>query len=299
VIRDRRRRRLATLALGLGLMPAAGCSTTPSSRPAARREAFVTTDGTTLSMLAAGQQHRGTPLLFVPGWSMPAALWAPHLEHAATVRPAWVLDPRGQGESAIPPGGYDADRRADDLFEALASLPRPAIVVAWSLAGVEVLHGLRRHGESRVAGLVLVDSSLGEGPPGTGEAVAAFRARLSADRPAALGEFARAIFRTPRTPEQIDWLVAQMSRVPLQASLAMLDWGLSRERLRSAARGLRAPLSIMITPQYREQARLHRTARPASEVELFERAGHALFADEPARFDGLLASFAARIDRRG
>ena len=300
MIRDRHRRRLATLALGLGLIsPATGCSSTPSSRPAPRRETFVATDGTALSMLAAGPQHRGTPLLFVPGWSMPAALWTPHLEHAATIRPAWALDPRGQGESAIPLGGYDADRRADDLFEALASLPRPAIVVAWSLAGVEVLHGLRRHGESRIAGLVLVDSSLGEGPPGTGDAVAAFRARLRADRPGALGEFARAIFRTPPTPERIDWLVGQMSRVPLQASLEMLDWGLSRERLRRAARGLRAPLSILITPQYREQARLHKAARPASEVEVFERAGHALFADEAARFDGLLASFAARVDGRG
>jgi microsomal epoxide hydrolase len=89
-----------------------------------------------------------------------------------------------------------------------------------------------------------------------------------------------------------------MRRVPLDASLQMLDWGLKRERLRAAARALRCPLLLAITPQYREQARLHRAARPATQVELFEDAGHALFADAPARFDALIDGFAQRTEMK-
>lgn len=277
-------------------MTAAG---TPDRRHApAQRHALTTTDGVRLSMLhAAGPAAGRTPVLFVPGWCLPAELWRPQLERIAAERPAWALDPRGQGESDIPGHGYDADRRAADLFEALASLPAPAILVAWSLAGIETLHGLPRHGEGRIAGLVLVDSSLGEGPPGNGAGVAGFRAALRADRDEALTGFARAIFARPQPAARIDGLVGQMRRVPLEASLSMLDWGLPRERLRAAARGLRRPLLAAITPQYRGQARAHAAARPATRVEVFERAGHALFDDEPDRFAALLAGFAARIDR--
>jgi non-heme chloroperoxidase len=306
---DARRRRIALAAPALTLplhtraapassapMPAAPGNADAPAAPLAR-STLRTSDGVRLSLLSAGTDARATPLLFVPGWCMPADLWTPHLLHAARSRPAWALDPRGQGESDIAASGYDADRRAADLFEALAQFKRPVIVVAWSLAGVELLHGLPRHGARRLAGVVLVDSTLGEGPAGSGAGVAAFRQRLRDDRDAMLDEFARAIFRQPQTDERIAALVAAMRRVPLDASLQMLDWGLKRERLRAAARALRVPLLLAITPQYREQARLHRAARAATEVELFEDAGHALFADAPQRFDALIERFAQRVER--
>jgi non-heme chloroperoxidase len=294
---DSARRRLAA-ASALGLARP-GLAAPSAHRPARLERRTVTVgDGTRLSVLHAhGADPGRTPVLFVPGWCLPADLWRAQLERIAATRPAWALDPRGQGESAVPAQGYDADRRAADLHEVLASLPAPAILVAWSLAGIEVLHGLPRHGPQRIAGLVLVDSSVGEGPAGTGAGVAAFREALRADRRAALTGFARAVFARPQPQRRIDALVDAMSRVPFEASLAMLDYGLSRERLRDAARALPRPLLLAITPQYREQARLHAAARPATRVEVFEHAGHALFDDEPERFAALLAGFAAQVDR--
>lgn len=279
---------------GAGGSAAAAPSPSPSLSPLRRRHA--TRDGVRLSLLSAGADRPGTPVLFVPGWSMPAELWLAQMARLQDTRPVSALDPRGQGESEAPAGGYGADRRAADLFEVLAGLGRPAIVVAWSLAGIELLHGLPTHKDDAIAGVMLVDSSVGEGPAGRGDGVAAFRRRLTENRAAALAEFARAIFRRPQPPERIDALVEAMTRVPLEASLEMLDWGLPRERLRAAARGLRRPLRLAITPQYREQARLHAAARPATRVEVFEDAGHALFDDAPERFAALLARFCAEVD---
>ena len=295
---DRVRRRLAAAsALGLARPTLAAPAT---RRPEAlERRTLTVSDGTRLSLLHAhGADPARTPVLFVPGWCLPAELWRTQVERIARRRPAWALDPRGQGESEVPGVGYDADRRAADLFEVLAGLPAPAILVAWSLAGIETLHGLARHGADRIAGLVLVDSSLGEGPPGNGAGVAAFREALRADRRAALAGFARAVFARPQPDARIDALVHAMSRTPFEASLSMLDYGLPRTRLREAARSLSRPLLLAITPQYREQARLHAAARPATQVAMFERAGHALFDDEPDRFETLIAGFAEQVDRR-
>jgi non-heme chloroperoxidase len=285
-----------------GVARGAGATSPPPARgtranPEPVRSRMPTRDGVALSMLAIDAGGTGVPVLFVPGWCLPGEIWLPQMRRLAPHRPVLALDPRGQGESEVPDRGYDADGRADDLFEAIRSLGRPVIVVAWSLAGVELLHGLPRHGERGLAGVVLVDASLGEGPAGSGAGVAAFRQALRTDRAAALADFAAAIFRRPQPAARIESLAAAMARVPLEASLGMLDWGLDRSRLRAAARGLRVPLLVAVTPQYREQARLHAVARPATRVELFEDAGHALFDDEPERFAATLAAFAAVADR--
>lgn len=265
------------------------------SQAALTRRGFRTTDGVRLSWLAGGASSKLDPLLFLPGWCMPADIFMPQLKAFSSSRTVWALDPRGQGESEIAEQGYDADRRARDLFEFLGQLRRAPIVVAWSLAGIEMLHGLKRFGDTRLKALVLVDSSLGEGPAGNGEGVAAFRAALSNDRTATLEGFAQAIFRTPQPPEQIAHLVDAMARVPLEASQSMLDYRLPREQLRQTARRFGKPLMVTCIPQYREQARLHSEARPQTRVELFEEAGHALFADEPERFNRVLDSFSRSL----
>lgn len=297
------RRTLLLAASGAsGLMSTPGWARPASPAPAAAkdpnamiRRSFRTSDGVRLSWLAGGRSSKLDPLLFLPGWCMPADLFSQQLKAFAASRTVWALDPRGQGESDIPDHGYDADRRARDLFEFLGSLRRPPIVVAWSLAGIEMLHGLRRFGEGRLKALVLVDSSVGEGPAGTGEGVAAFRAALGADRKATLEGFAQAIFRTPQTPEQLSHLVDAMARVPLEASQAMLDYRLPRELLRETARRFNKPLMLTLIPQYREQARLHKEARAQTRIELFEDAGHALFVDEPARFNRVLDDFSRQL----
>jgi len=260
------------------------------------RHDFLTSDGIRLSYLSCGRPSKHLPMLFVPGWCMPAELFSSHLSHFAATRPVFALDPRGHGESDTPEHGYDADRRALDLFECLRRFKRPPIVVAWSLGGLEMLHGLHRFGSTGLSALALVDSSLGEGPAGTGEGIEAFRNQLRTDREATLASFARAIFRNEQSDGQIDSLVQAMLHVPLEPSLSMLDYRLPRETLRHAARDFQKPLLVAITPQYREQARLHLAARPQTRVELYEDAGHAVFADQPMRFNAMLESFSVQTE---
>ena len=53
---------------------------------------FVTSDGVRLHYLDAGS---GPPLVFVPGWTMPAWIWEPQLSHFSASHRVVALDPRG------------------------------------------------------------------------------------------------------------------------------------------------------------------------------------------------------------
>ena len=178
-----------------------------------------------------------------------------------------ALDPRGQGRSEIARTGYTADRRAADIAEFVDRYPS-VVLVGWSLGALESLHYLHARGEAKLAGLVLVDSSVGEPPaPRPGN----FRGELKRDRAAALDRFVRAMFRTPRPDAELAALTESASRLPLDASLALLAYPYPREHWRAAAHAVKVPLLYVVTPQFAAQAMNLKRNRPATETAVFER----------------------------
>jgi microsomal epoxide hydrolase len=283
-----------------------------------------TSDGVTLSVLDAGKEHaagRNPKIVFVPGWSMPATLWRKQLDALSGSYHVIALDPRGQGESQIPPSGYTAERRATDLNDFLQSLWSPTgsaagrnpergprakagarvegsnvLLVGWSLGAIESLQYVQMFGADQLAGLVLVDSSVGEEPaPASGGTIAG---RLREDRDKMLREFVQAIFAKPQPAGEIEELVKQAKRLPLEASIAMLNYPFERAHWREIARGFKKPLLYVVTPQFEAQARNLKKNRPGTQIEIFKNAGHALFVDEPDRFNALIGKFAEGIMNR-
>ena len=262
------------------------------------RRTLQTTDGVTLSALEAGKEHgagKNLKIVFVPGWSMPATLWRKQLEALSGSYHVLAIDPRGQGESQIPESGYTAERRAADLSEFLLPLSN-VLLVGWSLGAIESLQYVRMFGADRLAGLVLVDSSVGEEPaPASG---GKFVQRLRADRDKILAEFVRAMFAKPRPDGKIEELVRQAKQLPLEASIALLNYPFERAHWRQIARGFTKPLLYVVTPQFEAQARNLKKNRPGTEIEIFKHAGHALFVDESDRFNALIEKFAKRVSKQ-
>ena len=131
-----------------------------------QRRRFQTSDGVFLSVIECGVSGtRAAPLTFalIPGWCMPAWLWQPQLDALSAHHPVVALDPRGQGESDVPEGGYHYERRSTDIHEFLRPYQN-VVLVGWSLAVLEALNYVHEQGDSKVAGLVLVDNSVGEDP---------------------------------------------------------------------------------------------------------------------------------------
>ena len=256
---------------------------------------FVTSDGVRLHVLEAAPRTPRAPVIaFVPGWSMPAAIWQAQLVALAKDFRVAALDPRGQGRSQIASSGYTAERRAADVAEFVARYPK-VVLVGWSLGALEALQYVLAHGESKLAGLVLVDSSVGEPPaPPAGD----FRNALQRNRAQALDQFVRAMFRTSRPETELAELTNGALQLPLEASLALLAYPYPREHWRVAVHGIRVPLLYVVTPQFAEQARNLKRNRPQFEIAVFEDAGHALFVDAPERFNALLEDFVRRLPDR-
>lgn len=266
------------------------CSVSPLTRGT-----FQTSDGVTLSILKAGEQHaqdNNLQIAFIPGWSMPAWLWRSQLQHLGEEYYTLALDPRGQGESEVPSGGYTAERRATDIRDFLRPLSH-VLLVGWSLGALEALEYVQMFGTDRLAGMVLVDSSVGEEPaPAPG---GSFKQQLREDRDGMLREFVRAIFAKPLPEPQLERLVHGAERMPLEDSLALLSYPFERTHWREIARGFDKPLLYIVTQRYAEQAANLKKNRQGTEVEVFTGAGHALFVDEPEKFNRLIDEFAKTL----
>ena len=303
-VSQRRRRLITALPLAAcavrttasaGLPSEAANAAKEGEEPALRSFRFATSDGVHLNVLEAlpsfapGGATEGKPVIvLVPGWCMPATIWQAQVQALGHRFRTLALDPRGQGDSEIPAAGYEAQRRADDLRDLLAPLPR-VVLVGWSLGVLDVLNLVDRAGDSQLAGLVLVDNSVGEPPA---PRPSKFISELRADRSATVERFVRGMFAKPRPEQEIEHLKQSALRMPLEAAIALLSYPFPREHWRNIARSFAKPLCYCVTSRYLEQAHNLQRERPSTQVEWFEHAGHALFVDEPERFNRIVEQFA-------
>ncbi len=277
--------RVAALALLLA-GPAAAQGTTQS-------RFFVTSDGVRLHYLEAGPRL-GHTIVFVPGWTMPAWIWQPQIRAFAQRYHVVAFDPRGQGDSDAPAWGYEPGRRGQDIAELIADLePVPVVLVGWSLGVLDTLAYVRTHGDEKVAGLVLVDNSVGEEPPPPPHG----RRRPGPVLPHALAmhRFVLGMFHHPPSESYVDRLTEATLHTPEPASRALLAYPLPRTYWRDAVYSTRRPVLYVVRPGWlSEQAANLARNRPGTQIAVFPDAGHALFVDDAARFNALLAGFLTR-----
>jgi non-heme chloroperoxidase len=269
-------------------------SGTATATDAMNRVCFETSDKARLCYVESTLVDPTKPLLlFIPGWTMPATIWQRQLAHFSGRYPVVAFDPRGQGLSPAHPDGYTLERRVADIKELLDRFPAQRVVVtAWSLAVLETLAYLAEHGEQRLAALVLVDNSIGEGPDSparTGPNL--FFEELREQREVTMRRFADAIFRTPVDSFLRDEVVASALKLPVEDSIRLLSYPPHRSFWRTTIHASKLPIFYLVTPKWREQARLLTERRPGAQAQIFEQAGHAVFWDEAMAFNEALENF--------
>jgi non-heme chloroperoxidase len=118
---------------------------------------FTTRDGTQIFFKDWGS---GQPIVFSHGWPLSSDDWDAQmlffLHHGYRVI---AHDRRGHGRSAQPSEGNDFDHYADDLADLVQHLDlHDAVHIGHSAGGGEVARYVGRHGESRVAKVILVSA---------------------------------------------------------------------------------------------------------------------------------------------
>lgn len=285
------RRLLAILALAALFAPAARAAT-----PALIEQSrfFTTSDGVRLHYLEAGHGHT---IVFVPGWDMPAWIFQRQIDDFSRRYHVVAFDPRSQGDSEIAPSGDDPFRRGQDIGELIAQVSLdPVLVVGWSLGVLDTLAYVHEDGDRRLAGLVLIDNSVGEDPPPVSrlDIRPERRAHRRFSRAEAMRRFVRGMFLTPQPQDFLDRLTETALRTPPAISAALLAYPVPRSYWKEAIYATDKPILYAVRPGLEGQAANLEAKHPGVETELFPDAGHALFIDDAARFDALMQDFIKR-----
>ncbi len=255
---------------------------------------FTTSDGVRLHLIEAGPANAPT-IVFVPGWTMPAWIFRPQIDYFAQRFHVVALDPRGQGTSEAPAGGYDYRRRGEDIADLVAALnTRPLLLVGWSLGVLDSLAYVHEHGDGRLAGLVLIDNSVGEDPPPLASRALPSRRGPRLAREEQMRRFVAGMFHVPPGAAYLDALTEASLSTPPDAAAALANYAVPRSYWKEAVLSVRKPILYAVRPRFEAQAGNLALHNPMAETAVFETAGHALFVDEAPRFDVLLAGFIQR-----
>jgi len=258
---------------------------------------FKTSDGVRLHYLEAGS---GPLLVFIPGWTMPAEIWDPQIRHFATTHHVVALDPRGHGRSEKPAHGYYPSRRGQDVGELLEHLGgEPAVVVARSLAVQETMVYAQEHGTKYVRAMVLVDWDLVDDEP---EYFTSRFISLQVKREEWTRSFIKDIFQNPPSEDYLEAIVQSALSVPTNATAIMIaniilmgpnDLSSIVDELDRPALFVYSSLNWAV--EAADEVRQH---WPESRVEVIGETSHALFVDQPKRFNQVLEEFIATLPRQ-
>lgn len=262
---------------------------------------FTTTDGVQLHYIEAG---RGHTIVLVPGWTMPAWIWSAQIADFARRFHVVAFDPRSQGSSELTPSGNEPLRRGQDIAELIGRLsparglpPEPVLLVGWSLGVLDSLAYLHQYGDARLAGLVLVDNSVGEDPPPPpARGLRAFRfPRLwPVPRADAVRAFVRGMFVREPPAAYLNRLTEASLHTPEAVAAQLLSYPQPRSFWRQAVYSTDRPILYIVRPRLGGQAANLVGHDPAAESVVLAGVGHAMFAEDPKRFDTLVADFIRR-----
>jgi pimeloyl-ACP methyl ester carboxylesterase len=260
--------------------------------------------GVSLRVIEAGKPGDGPALVFIPGWSTGADIWRHQIETFAKTHQVIAFDPRSEGESTKTTSGNTPETRAQDLQTLLERLlVRRPVFIGWSQGVQDIAAYIERYGTKELAGIVLVDAAISDGADGmvarTQETAAQFKmfAVYQAHQREYLGGMMRAIISKPHRDAAIDELVSTGMKTPPDVGIAMLISDMFGENRTPAVKKIDCPTLIIASAKSDELPRQQATANeiPRARFEKVEDAAHAVFIDQPDRFDELVRSFVAGL----
>jgi len=265
---------------------------------------FITSDGARIHYLTAGKMTNEPPIVFIPGFTLSATLWERQLREFSSNRLTIAIDPRSQGESSIMQYGNTPERRAMDLHELVTNLDIARfVIVGWSQGAQDVAAYLGQYGTDSLAGIVFVDSVVSGGPNGI-EARKSFRHILSRlamidSHPAEYSEgLVRSIFSRPHPELDMKYLIDESRKTPPSIEIAMLVMDVFGADRRPALKKIDRPTLVIssASSDLTEQKEMANTIPGALWVVVAD-AGHALFVDNPEKFDVELTRLLKAVSR--
>ena len=279
----------------------AACSVSAQSSDGGIRDGYATVDsGIRIHYLDAGSGSSLPALILIPGWRLPAFLWNEQLQKFSKLTRVIAIDPRSQGESTKTTDGNTPESRARDLHGVLRELHvSRCVLVGWSQGAQDVAAYVQQFGIEKLAGVVFVDSPVSFGPAEVDSHKEFVRIILSgisvySTHPAEYSEgLVKSLFKKPHPELDMAQVVKSALQTPTDTGIAMLVsdiFGVDRRpplaKLSKPALVIASSSSPLLDVQKEMAAMI-----PGSKLVIVEGAGHAVFVDEPEKFDQALGEF--------
>lgn len=265
------------------------------------RDGYATVEsGLRIHYLEAGSGSSLPALVLIPGWRLPAFLWNEQLERFSKLTRVIAIDPRSQGESTKTTDGNTPESRARDLDGILRELHvSRCVLVGWSQGAQDVAAYVQQFGIEKLAGVVFVDSPVSFGPAEIDSHKEFARIILSgvsiyAAHPAEYSDgMVKSLFKKPHPDLDMANIVKSTMQTPTDTGIAMLVSDIFGVDRRPALAKLNKPALLIASsasPLLDVQKEMA-TMIPGSRLVIVEGAGHAVFIDDPEKFDQALGAF--------
>ncbi|MFZ3371034.1 MAG: alpha/beta hydrolase [Candidatus Sulfotelmatobacter sp.] len=277
------RTRLAVILLCLVSVPGLRAQTTKSSF-------FKTSDGIRIHYVEAGS---GRPIVFIPGWTMPAWIWQKQIDEFSKTYHVIGVDPRSQGESDKPPYGHLPETRARDYKELVDQLGlKQPVLIGWSMACGELIKYVEQFGTDNVAGLVLVDGFVTDKPSDLFVPISGWMNQLQQDRQKQADGFVRSMFKKPQPEDYLKRIIDASTQVPADTAVLLIYNMLAVKDFSPGLAKMNRPVLFMYQPESQPSADfLQLKLGDKLRLERFDGDGHALFIDDPEKFNHVLEGF--------
>src|ERR1017187_8806502 len=251
---------------------------------------FKTSDGIRIHYLEAGS---GRPLVFIPGCTMPAWIWQKQIDEFSKAYHVIAVHPRSQGESDKPPYGHLPETRARNYKELVDQLAlKQPVLVGWSMACGELIKYVEQFGADNIAGLVLVNGYLTEKPSDLFAPISGWMNQLQQDRQKQADGFVRSMFKKPQPEDYLKRVIDASVQVPADTAVVLIYNMIAVKDFSNGLTRMNRPVLFAYQPESQPSADyLKSKLGDKLRLERFDGDGHALFVDDPQKFNHVLEEF--------
>ncbi|MDQ1199755.1 non-heme chloroperoxidase [Rhodococcus sp. SORGH_AS303] len=269
-----------------------------------RMSTWTVSDGTVLHYT---DQGTGRPLVMLHGWGFSGRFFDGSVDRLAEYARVITVDLRAHGDSEDPGHGYRVSRLAKDLRDLLVGLELTDVtVLGWSLGCPVIWSYQELFGTDLLAQAIYVaqtprqyrtpEWTLAHTSIFDDASLAAVQGRVTYDRENFDREQLDEITATDLPAERVEVLLAEMTKISSEARNAVMadhthhDW-------RDLLPALDLPSLVMVGKHDKafpwEAAQYVGDTIPGARTVVFENSSHALFLDEPRKFEDEVLGFLA------
>ena len=256
---------------------------------------IAVSEGVRLRVIEAGPPSAQS-IVLIPGWCFTADIWSKQIAALSARYHVIAIDPRSQGRSTIVDHSNSPDDRAGDIANLIAKLHlQKPVIVGWSQGVQDVAAYALTFGTGGVGGIVLVDATVSAGAAG-------LDAKEAAETLGRMPIYARSprdylegmmpyIFKKPLSPTELTTIVNAALRTPSSIGVANLVLDLFGKDYRPSFKRIDVPTLLVVAGAAPNKNEQMQQPIPNATSAVVEGAGHAVFYDEPTKFNDLLVRF--------